>query len=210
MGFTSRQLAYIAGLSYIGIFFAAIFANFFVLDSLFQAPLATVGTHAFVVRLGIMAFLVTAVLDVLVAWALYDLYRSHPMSVPSTYFRLAHAIIMGVGVFALLNVFDAQSDEAVLVQVNVFNNIWLIGLFFFGVHLLFLSRIIKHLTLIPYALCAAGVMYMVDTSAHFLLQNYEAYADVLLTLVAVPSILGEMAFAIWLLVKEGKPQALSR
>ncbi len=47
-------------------------------------------------------------------------------------------------------------------------------------------------------------MYIVDTSAHFLLENYDAYAGIFLTLVAVPSILGEMAFTIWLLVKGGK------
>ncbi|NVJ45879.1 MAG: DUF4386 family protein, partial [Cytophagia bacterium] len=49
----------------------------------------------------------------------------------------------------------------------------------------------------------AGVMYMVDTVAHFLMPNYVDYAEILLALVAIPSILGEMAFAIWLLVKGG-------
>jgi len=36
------------------------------------------------------------------------------------------------------------------------------------------------------------------------MENYDAYADLFLTLVAIPSIFGEMAFAIWLLVKGGK------
>ena len=71
-------------------------------------------------------------------------------------------------------------------------------------HLLFLSRIVKHIKIIPYALMAAGVMYIVDTSAHFLLANYDAYADIFLALVAIPSIFGEMAFALWLLIKGGK------
>lgn len=201
---TPRQLARIAGCSYVVIFFAAIFANFFVLELLLQKPLEAVTNQALVVRFGIMAFLATAVFDLIVAWALYDLYKSHPLSLPSTYFRIAHAIIMGVAVFALLNVFTVDSADAVVGQVVIFNNIWLIGLFFFGVHLLLLSRIVKHIAVIPYLIFAAGVMYMVDTGAHFLLENYEVYADVFLTFVAVPSIFGEMAFAIWLLVKGGK------
>lgn len=204
MNLQQRQLALIAGGSYVVIFFAAIFANFFVLEAIIADPLGAVGEQGLLVRLGVMAFLVTAVFDMFVAWALYDLYRSHPLSLPSTYFRLAHAIIMGVAVFALLNVFTAGSEEGVLSQVALFNNIWLIGLFFFGVHLLLLARIVKHIRIIPYVMAVAGVMYMVDTSAHFLMENYDAYADVFLTLVAVPSIFGEMAFAVWLLVKGGK------
>lgn len=204
MKLSPRTLALIAGGSYLVIFFAAIFANFFVLEALRTSPLATVRDHGFVVRLGIMAFLVTAVFDVLVAWALYALYRPHPFSLPSTYFRIAHAIIMGVAVFALLNVFTASSNEAVLAEVTTFNNIWLIGLFFFGVHLLFLSRIVRRIRIIPYALGAAGAMYMIDTAAHFLMENYDTYAALFLTLVAVPSIFGEMAFAVWLLRVGGK------
>ena len=201
---TSRQLALVAGGSYLVIFVAAIFANFFVLDLLLHNPLEAIAEQSFVVRIGIMAFLITAVFDVIVAWALFDLYKTHPLTLPSTYFRLAHAIIMGVAVFALLNVFAEDSAQAILAQVTVFNNIWLIGLFFFGVHLLFLSRIVKHITFIPYLLFAAGVMYIVDTGAHFLLENYYLYAGIFLTLVAIPSIFGEMAFSIWLLVKGGK------
>lgn len=204
MYMTNRQLALVAGGSYVVIFFTAIFANFVVLESLLNAPLETVAEKALSVRFGIMAFLVAAVFDLIVAWALFDLFKDHPFSRPSTYFRIVHAVIMGAAVYALLEVFKVNTAEAVLAQVNTFNNLWLIGLFFFGVHLLFLARIVKHIKIIPYFLLAAGVMYMVDTAAHFLMANYDAYAGIFLTLVAVPSILGEMAFAIWLLARGGK------
>lgn len=204
MSITRRQLALIAGGSYLVIFFSAIFANFFVLELLRQTPLTAVADHSLLVRFGIMAFLATAVFDVIVAWALYELYKFHPFSLPSTYFRITHAIIMAIAVFALLNVFTVGSKEAILGQVAIFNNIWLIGLFFFGVHLLFLGRIVKKIKFIPYLICVAGVMYMIDTSAHFLLENYDVYASIFLAMVAIPSIFGEMAFAVWLLLKGGK------
>lgn len=198
------QYARIAGLSYVVIFFAAIFANFVMLESLITAPLATVTESALNVRIGIMAFLVTAVFDILVAWGLYELYKEHPFTLPSTYFRLAHALIMGVAVFVLVPTLSMENADAILAQASAFNTIWLIGLFFFGVHLLFLSRIVKHIRIIPYFLAAAGVMYMVDTSAHFLMANYADHASLFLALVAIPSILGEMAFALWLLVYGGR------
>ena len=200
----TRTLSLIAGGSYLVIFFAAIYANFFVLELIFQDPLVAIEQHGLSVRFGIMAFLVTAVFDMFVAWALYELYKEHPLIHISTSFRVAHAVIMAVAVSALPLVFGMHTGEEIVMQATLFNTIWLIALFFFGVHLIFLGRIVKHIKIIPYFLIAAGVMYMVDTSAHFLLPAYESYADIFLMMVAIPSIVGEMAFAIWLLVKGGK------
>jgi len=199
-----RKLALTAGGSYLIIFFAAIFANFFVLEALTLDPLGTVGEQPTTVRFGILAFMITVVFDVVVAWALYELYRTHSLSGLSTLFRMMHAAIMGVAVFALPEVLALDSADEILLQVTRFNTIWLIGLFFFGIHLLLLSRILGKPKWIALFLFLAGVMYMVDTTAHFLMPDYEAYADLFLALVAIPSILGELSLAVWLLLKGGK------
>lgn len=199
-----RQYALIGGVSYLVIFFSAIYGNFVVVEALLADPVRTVSEAGQSVRFGILAFLIAAVFDVLVAWALYGLYRDHPFTAPSTWFRIMHAGIMGVAVFALLETLTLTDGDAILARVETFNAIWLVGLFFFGVHLMFLSRIVKHIRIIPYFLLAAGAMYMIDTAAHFTLANYDAYADIFLALVAIPSILGEMAFGLWLLVRGGK------
>ena len=156
------------------------------------------------VRFGILAFLITVVFDVIVAWALYELYKGHVLNLPSTLFRMMHAAIMGVAIFALPQVHGLDSNAAIMQQVNIFNTIWLIGLFFFGIHLMFLARIIRNPKLIALLLLLAGLMYMVDTCAHFLLPNYSDYASIFLAMVAIPSILGEMSFAIWLLARGAK------
>ena len=199
-----RKLAVTAGGSYLVIFFAAIFANFFVLEALALAPVETVQQQPMAVRLGILAFMVTVVFDVVVAWALFELYKTHALSGLSTLFRMMHAAIMGVAVFALPEVLSLVSGEAILLQVSRFNTIWLIGLFFFGTHLILLGRILGKPKWIALFLLLAGVMYMVDTTAHFLLPNYADHADTFLALVAIPSIVGEMSLAIWLLWKGGK------
>lgn len=204
MNIRPRTYALIAGWSYLVIFCAAIFANFVMLDAIIADPVGTITEHGMGVRLGIMAFLLTAVFDVFVAWALYELYRSHPLSAVSACFRVIHATIMGAAVFALPLTLSLSESNAILRQVDVFNTLWLIGLFFFGVHLILLGRIIKNIKIIPFLLMWAGVMYIIDTSAHFLFPDYQAYAGVFLALVALPSILGEMSFAIWLLIKGGK------
>ncbi|MCK9270509.1 MAG: DUF4386 domain-containing protein [Bacteroidales bacterium] len=197
-------LSRVAGISYFVIFFAAIFANFLVLQSILNAPLETIQQNHLMVRFGILAFMLTVLFDVVVAWALYELYKEHPLSTLSTYFRMMHAAIMGVAIFALPVALGLNTDHEILNQVNTFNIIWLIGLFFFGVHLILLGKIIGKPRLIASFLIIAGTMYMIDTGAHFILPNYEAYGSVFLALVAIPSIVGEMSFAIWLLIKSFK------
>jgi hypothetical protein len=199
-----RKLSIITGVSYLIIFFSAIFANFFVLESIQQNPLATVRENGMVVRFGTIAFMITVVFDVVVAWALYKMFKDNILSGLSTLFRMMHAAIMGVAIFALPLAVQATTEQEILHQLDIFNIIWLIGLFFFGIHLILLARILGKPRFIAIFLFIAGIMYMVDTTAHFLLPNYYDYKDIFLALVAVPSIFGEMAFSIWLLAKGGK------
>jgi hypothetical protein len=202
----SRKLSLIAGVSYFIIFFAAIFANFFVLDSIHKSPLNTIQQNHMMVRFGILAFIITVVFDVVVAWALYELYKRHNLSGLSTLFRMMHAAIMGVAIFALPFALVSTTSQEILKQLEIFNTIWLIALFFFGIHLVLLAKIIGKPKVIALFLVIAGVMYMIDTGAHFMLPDYEVYSSIFLALVAIPSIVGEMSFAIWLLVKGGKEE----
>ena len=199
-----RLLSLYAGVSYLLIFFAAIFANFLVLDAIQNEPLTTIQQNPLMVRFGIIAFLITVVFDVIVAWALYELYKDHIISGLSTLFRMMHAAIMGVAIFALVNSLSFTKGHEILQQAETFTTIWLIGLFFFGIHLILLGRIIKKPKAIAIFLMIAGAMYMIDTGAHFLLSNYNEYASIFLALVAIPSIIGEMSLAAWLLVEGGK------
>lgn len=45
--------------------------------------------------------------------------------------------------------------------------------------------------------------YVFDTVANALLSNYSEYETVSLLIVAVPSAIAELAFAVWLLAKGG-------
>lgn len=200
----ARTLSLVAGGSYWVIFIAAIFANFFVLETLIADPIATVQQYHGLVRAGILAFLITVVFDVIVAWSLNELFKEHPLSALSTLFRMMHAAIMGVAIFALPEVLTLASGEEILRQVSIFNTIWLLGLFFFGIHVVLLGIIFSRIRIIEWLLIVAGAMYMIDTVAHFVLPDYSEYASLFLALVAIPSLLGEMSFAMWLLMKGGK------
>lgn len=199
-----RLLAKTAGISYLIIFFAAIFGNFLALDPLLADPYGTVMHNSQVIRFGILAFLVAALFDVVVAWSLFEMYKNHVFTRLSTYLRVIHATIMSAALFALPMALQHTTNDDILLYAEAFNNMWLIGLFFFGAHLLLLARIAPMPKWIALFMSFAGVMYMADSAAHFVLPNYDDYATIALTLVAIPSILGEMAFAFWLLQQAGK------
>ena len=196
-----RKLSIIAGVSYLVIFFAAIFANFFVLESIANDPVETILNNHMSVRFGILAFILTVVFDVVVAWALHELYKKHSLSSLSTYFRMMHAAIMGVAIFALPIALTATTSEEILKQVYIFNVIWLIGLFFFGIHLILLGKIIGKPKIISIFLMIAGCVYIIDTTANFMLPDYKSYSSLFLAIVAIPSIIGEMSFSIWLIAR---------
>lgn len=202
----NRLLAKTVGISYLIIFFAAIYANFFVVSAILAEPEVTVQQNEVMVRFGIFAFLITVLFDVVIAWALFEMFKAHVFTRLSTYLRMMHAAIMGAAIFALPAVFNETSASGILGRIDDFNNMWLIGLFFFGAHLIILARIVPIPKWIVLFLTLAGIMYMVDTVAHFILPNYAEYADLFMALVAIPSILGEMAFGIWMLLKGGKQQ----
>jgi len=199
-----RTLSLIIGISYLIIFFLGIFANFFVIESLLNDPLTTAHQNHVYVRIGILAFMATVVFDVIVAWALYELYKENFLSMLSTLFRMMHAAIMGVAIFSLPAVLTSNTEQEILKHVDTFNTIWLIGLFFFGTHLILLGKIFEKPKVIAFLLTIAGTMYMADTAAYFTLPNYENHASFFLALVAIPGFLAEMSFTIWLLVKGGK------
>ncbi len=58
-------------------------------------------------------------------------------------------------------------------------------------------------TTLGVVLMIAGGAYVTDTVAHALLGNYDAFENLFLILVAVPSVIGELWLGLWLLLSGG-------
>jgi hypothetical protein len=226
-----RSAALIAGISYIALFILGIFGNFFVRESLVDsndaaATFANIQDAEALFRAGLVSFLIIFILDVVVAWALYIVFKAvnRHLSLAAAWFRVVYTVFLGVALIFMflvlmlvsgaefLNAFDQGQREAqVALALEAFNYTWLIGLASFGIHLIILGYllVVSHWT--PKALgiimAIAGTAYVVDTLAYSLLPNYTDYANVFLVLVAVPSVIGEFSFAVWLLKKGGKAQS---
>jgi Domain of unknown function (DUF4386) len=183
-----RQAARIAGYGYLVIFVLAIFANFFVRERLIEpgdaaATASNILESEALFRLGLVSFLIVFVLDVAIAWALYVFFRPvhRDLSLLTAWFRLVYTVLLGVAVIFLFLALRLLSGAE-----------YLSG---------FIPKVLGVLLLL------AGAGYGIDTVANALLAGYDDYVTLFLLIAAVPSVVGELAFAIWLLLRGGKPQA---
>jgi hypothetical protein len=139
----------------------------------------------------------------------------------SGWLRLVNSTIFAIALFHLFDVLQILSDAEylnafepgqlharVMLLLNTFNNTWLIGLVFFGIHLFILGYLIFRSDYMPRTigilLIVAGLGYLLDSFAHFLLTNYADYKDIFLMVVIVPGIIGELSLTFWLLLKGNK------
>lgn len=158
-------------------------------------------------RLGAAAFLVVAVLDVVVAWALGRLFDpvDAGLSTLTAWFRVAYAAVF-VGTITRLThaaalLEDAGAEGAASVEalaaasVAAFRDGWTVGLAVFGVHLLLLGVLLLRALPVPrwigalVLIAAAG--YLVDGFGTVLRPGYDLN-------VGTYTFVGEVVLMAWL------------
>lgn len=229
----SRPLAAarIAGAAYVAVFVLAIGANFLVRTPLVVAddPAATMANIAgseTAFRLGAAAFAVIAILDIIIAWALHVRLRptGELRSLLAAWLRLGYGVMLAVAVGFMLLALELATDTERLggldeaarasltgLAMDGFDIIWLLGLAVFGLHLIVIGRMLVSAAIGPRALGvllgAAGIAYVADTAAHIVVPHYASIAGVMLAVVAPLSMVAEMWFAGWLLVRGARAEA---
>lgn len=161
----------------------------------------------------ICSFLIIAILDLVVAWGLYVLFKpvNKSISLLASWFRLIYAGILGV---ALLNLFivsqllsgasylaafdNNQLNTLALLFFNAFTYVWDIGLVFFGFHLLVLGYLVFKSSYFPKFLgilvSIASSGYIIDSFGKFLSPNYSIS-------ISQYAFVGEALLIFWLLWK---------
>lgn len=222
-----RRASLVAGIGYLVIFVLAIFANFVVVNGLIETGDATATARNLadseaMFRAGLVAFMIVFVVDVIVAWALFVVFRdvSRDVSLLAAWFRLVYTVFLGVALIfffvalqllsgdGYLDAFEpGQLDAHVLLSVDAFNYAWLIGLVCFGAHLLVIGYLVvssgRTSPALGYLLMLAGAAYIADTIARAVVTDYADVENLFLAVVAIPSVVGELWFAVWLLRRGG-------
>jgi hypothetical protein len=222
---SQRRAARIAGIAYLIIFVLGLYANFFIFENLIvpgdsAATANNIIANQILFRSGMVTWIVVLVCDVIIAWALYIFLKpvSRNISLFAAWFRLVYCTIFGVTLLNLLIVtqllsgagyLDVFSRDQLHALVSVFlkgyNYGFLIGLVFFSIHLLLLAYLIFRSgfvsKILGFLLFLSFLGYVTDSFANFLLTNYADYKIIFLLLVAIPGIVGELSFTLWLLFK---------
>jgi hypothetical protein len=194
----------------------AVFADFVVVQGMITpgdpaATAAEIVAREGIFRLGVLAWLLVVVLDAVVAWALYGVFRpvSPAVSMLTAVFRLVYTAVLLVAVGQLLRALDvltvgstavgSGADEVngrALLELNAFQHLYDLGLLLFGIHLALLGYLSLRSDFIPRVigvlLVVAGAGYAFDTVA--------AVLALKLSRVSTFTFLGELLLALWLLV----------
>jgi Domain of unknown function (DUF4386) len=207
-----RRAALVAGVGLLLMAVLAGLANFAVLERLViegdAAGTAIAVSDALgIFRLAIVALFGVAVLDVVVAlalWALFDRVH-HAVAVTAAVCRALYALIFAVAISHLVSAAQLLSGRyingtaaaEVLAEIQQFDNIWSIGLCLFGIHLLLIGWLALISGFVPrfigVLVVIAGAGYIVDSLAPLLSPRYTFE-------VASVTFVGEVVLMIWLLV----------
>ncbi len=213
-----RTASLTAGAALLLMSVVAIFGKVVVVDGLVTqgdaaATAADISASADLFRLGIVSLIVVIGLDVVVAWALYRVFSpvNASLSMLAAIMRLVYSAVFMVAIGELLGVIRLLSDggnRAVLgtdqVQVltmqgmTSFYDVWYVGQFLFGLHLLLLGYLAYRSGYIPRLLGAllaiAGIGYAADSFGAVLSQGPW-------TSISAFTFLGEFLLALWLVIR---------
>ena len=217
-----KQAYRVSGISYLMIFLAGFYANFFVLETLVvpldpKTTIANFIQYRPLLRAGILGFVVMLLFDVVLVGSLYFItYEvNRRFTILASGFRLLHALAFTIALASLFHIYQLtghtdgldleQMQPAIMSALANFDAIWTMGLLFFGVHLIFLGYLCLKSKLVAKGvgvmLLFAALGYLVDCSAKLFMANYIDYQDFFGLLVIVFGVVGELTFTIWLVFK---------
>lgn len=162
-------------------------------------------------HIGLYSWIGIILCDLMVSVGIVGFYLTNDKTtaIATGLVRLIYTVILAVAVWFLgdsLNYLD-NSPETILNQIQQFEMIWSRGLILFGFHLILWGFAAKKMAQTPkfwvIMLWIAGFGYiLVHTLKGF--PDLQELASLVEMILSFPMTLGEVGFAVWLLVKGGK------
>ncbi len=215
-----KALAKASGTAYLLIFISGFYANFAILESLVdihnsERTTLNVMNNSFQFRQGLIGFLVMLISDIFLIWSLYKITKPihKGLSYITSFFRGLHALFFTMALVKLVKVYRITSETtspeeiqtSVIYLLSNFDTLWTIGLLFFGVHLLLLGFLVAKSNTIPrilgFLLILGALGYAVDGLPKLFFASYGDLKSSFEAIVITTSVIGELSFTTWLLLK---------
>lgn len=212
-----RRAALIIGISIllmaaVAAFAAPAISSLFVLAEPALTTLNVVGAMS-KFRAAVIGWIIIFVLDVLISIGVHKYYKEEKsrLAITTGILRLVYSAFLGIGIAQLLRAATSAPTGAIYGLLNSFHNFWNWGLIVFGLHLIILGILYHNeggkkwvnIT-IKVLLILAGIGYMALYIGVLIAPNPIAFAAIVEPIFLIPQLLGEVLFAIWMLVKGGK------
>lgn len=220
---TLKNSAIIAGIGLIIMSIVAPIANFSILEGLVVPDdpgktVSNIEASEGLFRIGICFFLIVAILDIIVAWALYIFLKpvNKSLSLLTAWFRIIYAAILVVVLLDLINVLQLlngvdylsifgaeQLQTQVMLSLDNFKLGFGFALIIFGFHLLLLGYLMFKAgymrKILGLLLILASLGYLIDGFGKLLSADYNIS-------IAVFTFIGEVILIFWLLIEGRKIQ----
>lgn len=168
---------------------------------------------------GVIGWFAIITTDLIVSLSLYIFLKDidKKKSAFAAFLRLAYTLLLTLSVTKLvsvskltLNVSEANESLAreVMTLLSEFDKVWSYGLIIFGVHLLLVGFVTYKPRYVPklisILLMIAGLSYTLLNIMYGVLPQIDSYTKILEMILVLPMTIGELGFAIWLLIKGRK------
>ncbi len=213
-----QKAALTAGLALLALVLVAPFAELYVYPTLVVPGNATatatnIGAHKGLFVAGLFAYLLSFLLDMVEAWALYYVLKpvNARLSLVMAAFRLVYSLVLLVALLHLVTAFrllepsdyltgftGAQVRQQAMLELYTFRMIEHFGIAFFAVHLVLLGVLTFRSMYIPWPL---GVLLLV-TGAGYLVTSLKPFLfpDIPTGFISF-TFYGELVFMLWLLFR---------
>jgi len=162
-------------------------------------------------RSAVLGWVAILLLDILVAWALYVLFKKQDSnrSLLTGWLRLVYSAMLGVAIHSLVQLFNIGEMNATetMHHIKAFENMWSLSLIVFGFHLLELGRLALKSPaskIFGILLIVAAVSYLYINASKMLFADTPEALVVTESILSIPMAVGELSFAVWLIIKGGK------
>lgn len=217
MRILNRKYALIAGWSIILMAFVAGYSYGYVFNAMvdetdWQMTCMRISSNQGIYLSGIAGWVLIIVLDVVVGWSLWRFFSAtNEMTAGLVGLsRLVYASILTLAIYYLHQSYYMASSLALMDLHGVicaFQKVWSMGLILFGIHLLGLALLVFQSTYVPkvfgFLLILAGLGYLIVHMGRNAGLSSELINQLEL-LFSLPMMIGEVGFAVWLVVKGGK------
>ncbi len=184
-----------------------------------EATLSNLQSSKILFATEIIGWALILLCDIVVSLALYFFFKNEnrKLSLYTAAARLLYSAILGVAILYLIHILNLPDDSTnftseVMSKLGSFKTTWSFGLIIFGIHLFLLGLLVIKSKFIHNVwgilLIFAGISYSFIHASNFLFPDFESRIKMVETILSLPIAVAEIGFAIWLIIRGGKPNTL--